>query len=211
MKSYNDKITIDLISHGVRNKGKLSEQKTVINFRENAKETKTITLPNGQKITIDKNTRDSTDIADDEEDYSLPALETPAEGEEGKTYLDKINEEIEDLVVRGIDPSTQESLLTYLAADIMQQAIDAKEVSGKKSVDTKPIFDKHLQSLKDLAKFYKENGLPNKAKRINSIIDQFDKLNMNHVFISNKGFSNGFDSKVERNIFKINVNSPGPG
>jgi hypothetical protein len=34
---------------------------------------------------------------------------------------------------------------------------------------------------------------------------------MNHVFISNKGFSNGFDSKVERNIFKINVNSPGPG
>jgi len=145
-------------------------------FRENAKETKTITLANGQKITIDKNTKDSTDIADDEEDYSLPALETPAEGEEGKTYLDKINEEIEDLVVRGIDPSTQESLLTYLSADIMQQAIDAKEVSGKKSVDTKPIFDKHLQSLKDLAKFYKENGLPNKAKRINSIIDQFDKV-----------------------------------
>ena len=58
----------------------------------------------------------------------------------------------------------------------MQQAIDAKEVGGKKSVDTKPIFDKHLQSLKDLAKFYKENGLPNKAKRINSIIDQFDKV-----------------------------------
>lgn len=145
-------------------------------FRENAKETKTITLPNGQKITIDKNTKDSTDIADDEEDYSLPALETPIEGEEGKTYLDKINDEIEDLVIRGIDPSTQESLLTYYAADIMQQAIDAKEINGKKSVDTKPIFDKHLQSLKDLAKFYKENGLPNKAKRINSIIDQFDKV-----------------------------------
>ncbi len=145
-------------------------------FRENAKETKTITLPNGQKITIDKNTKDSNDIADDEEDYSLPALETPIEGEEGKTYLDKINEEIEDFVIRGIDQSTQESLLTYLAADIMQQAIDAKEVSGKKSVDTKPIFDKHLQSFKELAKFYKENGLPNKAKRINSIIDQFDKV-----------------------------------
>ena len=38
MKSYNDKITIDLISHGVRQKGKLAEQKTVINFRENAKD-----------------------------------------------------------------------------------------------------------------------------------------------------------------------------
>jgi hypothetical protein len=145
-------------------------------FRENAKETKTITLPNGQKITVDKNTKDSNDISDDEEDYSLPSLETPIEGKEGKTYLDKINDEVEDLVIRGIDPSTQESLLTYLAADIMQQAIDAKEVGGKKSVDTKPIFDKHLQSLKELAKFYKENGLPNKAKRLDAVIDQFDKV-----------------------------------
>ena len=38
MQSYNDKITIDLISHGVRQKGKLAEQKTVINFRENSKD-----------------------------------------------------------------------------------------------------------------------------------------------------------------------------
>lgn len=38
MKTYNDKITIDLISHGVREKGKLAAQKTVVSFRENAKE-----------------------------------------------------------------------------------------------------------------------------------------------------------------------------
>lgn len=38
MKSYNDKVTIDLISHGLRQKGKLAEQKTVIAFRENARE-----------------------------------------------------------------------------------------------------------------------------------------------------------------------------
>lgn len=38
MKSYNDTITIDLISHGVRQKGKLAEQKTVIKFRENARD-----------------------------------------------------------------------------------------------------------------------------------------------------------------------------
>jgi len=38
MQSYNQTINIDLISHGVRNKGKLSDQKTVINFREFAKE-----------------------------------------------------------------------------------------------------------------------------------------------------------------------------
>jgi N4-gp56 family major capsid protein len=38
MKSYSDTITIDLISHGVREKGKLAEQKTVIKFRENSRD-----------------------------------------------------------------------------------------------------------------------------------------------------------------------------
>lgn len=34
MQSYSQVINIDLLSHGVRNKGKMSDQKTVINFRE---------------------------------------------------------------------------------------------------------------------------------------------------------------------------------
>lgn len=38
MQSYNQTIEIDLISHGVKNKGKMAEQKTVIKFRENAKD-----------------------------------------------------------------------------------------------------------------------------------------------------------------------------
>lgn len=46
MVSYNDKINIDLISHGVRNKGKLSDQKTVINFRENARDRLSFWLSN---------------------------------------------------------------------------------------------------------------------------------------------------------------------
>lgn len=37
MMSYSQEIAIDLISHQVRNKGKLADQKTVINFREMAK------------------------------------------------------------------------------------------------------------------------------------------------------------------------------
>ena len=37
MQSYSQVINIDLISHGVRNKGKMSDQKTVINFREMGK------------------------------------------------------------------------------------------------------------------------------------------------------------------------------
>jgi hypothetical protein len=38
MKSYNQTISIDLLSHGVRQKGKLAEQKTVVGFRENARD-----------------------------------------------------------------------------------------------------------------------------------------------------------------------------
>lgn len=38
MLTYTDQITIDLISHGVRQKGKLAEQKTVVKFREYGKE-----------------------------------------------------------------------------------------------------------------------------------------------------------------------------
>ena len=37
MQSYSQIINIDLINHGVKNKGKLSDQKTVINFREQGK------------------------------------------------------------------------------------------------------------------------------------------------------------------------------
>ena len=38
MQSYEQIITIDLISHGVKNKGKMADQKTVVKFREHAKD-----------------------------------------------------------------------------------------------------------------------------------------------------------------------------
>lgn len=38
MQSYSQEITIDLLTHSVRNKGKLSDQKTVINFRRQGKD-----------------------------------------------------------------------------------------------------------------------------------------------------------------------------
>jgi len=36
--SYNETVNIDMIAHQVREKGKMAAQKTVIAFRENAKE-----------------------------------------------------------------------------------------------------------------------------------------------------------------------------
>jgi len=38
MQSYNEKIQLDLISHGVKNTGKLSDQKTVIDFRTQSRD-----------------------------------------------------------------------------------------------------------------------------------------------------------------------------
>lgn len=38
MQTSHDKVTLDLISHGVREKGKLAAQKTVVSFRENARD-----------------------------------------------------------------------------------------------------------------------------------------------------------------------------
>lgn len=46
MMTYTDDITIDLISHGVRQKGKLAEQKTVVSFREHARDVLSYWLAN---------------------------------------------------------------------------------------------------------------------------------------------------------------------
>lgn len=46
MMTYTDDITIDLISHGVRQKGKLADQKTVVSFREHARDVLSYWLAN---------------------------------------------------------------------------------------------------------------------------------------------------------------------
>ena len=46
MMTYTDDITIDLISHGVRQKGKLAEQRTVVKFREHARDSLAYWLAN---------------------------------------------------------------------------------------------------------------------------------------------------------------------
>ena len=80
------------------------------------------------------------------------------------------------MLIRGLDTQTQSSLIAYLSSDIIQATLSAKEVGGLKSVKVKPILDKHLESLKLLSKFYKEQELVNKAARLDAIVDQFDKV-----------------------------------
>jgi hypothetical protein len=128
----------------------------------------TTTLANGITIKIDGTTIDDADPEDDTTiDDSIPALEAE--------NIADIKEEAGSLLLNGLGTTEQYSLISYLAADVMQQALNAKEVDGIRRIETAPIFEKHLESLKQMQKLYKEANLPNKAKKVQMVIDQFDK------------------------------------
>ena len=138
-------------------------------FQERSKQNvNTITLANGLKVKIDNNTRDSQDISDDSFDDAMVTLE--------QDQIDTVVAEARELLLEGVSPRTQESLQAYIAADIMKRALAAKEVNGKKTVETGPIFEEHKKSLQELAAFYKANGFPKKAAVLEKVVDQFPKL-----------------------------------
>jgi hypothetical protein len=153
-----------------------SRQEAIDSFRKafelykdrSTKKPGTITLPNGLTVKVDGNTKDSTDISEETFDDALVTLE---EGE-----VETIVAEARELLLEGVSPRTQESLQAYIAADIMKRALAQKEVGGKKSIETLPIFEEHKESLKQLAEFYRANGLPKKAAVLDKIVDQFPKL-----------------------------------
>lgn len=138
-------------------------------FQERSKQNvNTITLANGLKVKIDNNTKDSQDISDDSFDDAMVSLE--------QNQIDTVVAEARELLLEGVSPRTQESLQAYIAADIMKKALAAKEVNGKKTVETGPVFEAHKKSLQELAAFYKANGFPKKAAVLERVVDQFPKL-----------------------------------
>ena len=130
--------------------------------------TGSITLPNGLTIKVDGNTKDSTDISEDTFDDALATIEPD--------QVETIVAEARELLLEGVSPRTQESLQSYIAADIMKRALALKEVGGKKTLETLPVFEEHKESLKQLADFYRNNGFPKKAAVLDKIVDQFPKL-----------------------------------
>ena len=133
-----------------------------------AQNTGSITLPNGLTIKVDGNTKDSTDISEDTFDDALATIEPD--------QVETIVAEARELLLEGVSPRTQESLQSYIAADIMKRALALKEVGGKKTLETLPVFEEHRESLKQLADFYRKNGFPKKAAVLDKIVDQFPKL-----------------------------------
>ena len=155
---------------------------------ERSKQVKTITLPNGKTVTINGNTKDSEAISDDSFDDALVTIP--------EDQVNTIVAEVSNLVISGIDPRTQDSVVSFIAADIMKQALASKEKGGKKSVETLPIFNKHKESFVELAKFYRENGLVNKAARLEALVDQFPKLQS----IVNQYMATLTTGKVDENL-----------
>jgi hypothetical protein len=146
----------------------LASYKRAIEIAEE-KESINITLPNGVQIIIDGTTVDDADPEDDTTiDDSLPVLED--------SNIADIKEEAGSLMLQGLGTTEQYSLISYLAADIMQKALNAKEVDGIRTIETAPVFEKNLESLKQMYDAYKKAGLPNKAKKTKMVIDQFEKV-----------------------------------
>jgi hypothetical protein len=148
-----------------------SVERAVELYKERSQEVvKKITLATGQTLEITKADVDSKPISEDEEDFALPKLE--------EKQIQSINDEVESNFIRGLNTESQNALIAYIASDIMMETVKAKEKDGTKSVNTKPIFDKHLKSLEQTAKAFRDAGFPNKADRVDAIIEQFNKVNV---------------------------------
>ena len=138
-------------------------------YNKRAEDTETITLPNGETITITGNDLDINDLGEDEIDDFLVRELTPEQ-------LKAQEDEIKEMIIYGLNTTTQSSLISFLSADIINAALNAKEVGGKRSVKAKEILDKHEESFKILSEFFKKKNLVNRAKHIDAILNQFDKV-----------------------------------
>jgi hypothetical protein len=138
-------------------------------YNTRAQDTKTITLPNGETITITGNDLDVNPLGEDEiEDFSIRELT--------QKEIDEQKKEIDQMIIYGLNTASQTSLISFLSSDIINAALNAKEVGGKRTVSAKDILDKHEESFKLLADFYKKNKLVNRAKHLEAVLDQFDKV-----------------------------------
>jgi len=138
-------------------------------YNKRAEDTETITLPNGETITITGNDLDINDLAEDEIDDFLVRTLT-------KEQIEAQKGEIDEMIIYGLNTTTQSSLIAFLSADIINAALNAKEVGGKRSVKAKEILDKHEESFKILSEFFKKKNLVNRAKHVDAVLSQFDKV-----------------------------------
>jgi hypothetical protein len=170
-----NEVSIDQVLPGLKENGFdsledaiASLEKAVELFNTRAENKETFVLPDGTIIELDDNTQDASDIDEDTVDEMITPMDA--------SQIDAVRTEVEDMIIRGIDPSTQGSLISYIASDIISKAMEAKD-RGIEGVKTAPIFAEHKKALENLEKLYKSKNLVNKAARIRAVLDQFDKVN----------------------------------
>jgi hypothetical protein len=173
INGFLDNINIGLITEEDLQGQSLEQVKQAINrakeiHKKNSEKKTTFQFPGKKSITVDGNTKDSTDISEDTFDYLISPL--------NEEQVDELNAEVEAMIIRGVDSETQRSLIAYISAEIIQKTLAEKEVGGARTVKVKDIMDTNKEYFIALAEYYKENGLPNKAKRLEAVVEQFDKV-----------------------------------
>jgi hypothetical protein len=112
------------------------------------------------------------EFLEEDEDYIAPTV--------SENILNDFKSKADSYRIIGLDPRDQESLISYLAARISTEALNKKGI-----VNSKEIFDKELNKLKELAEQLDNKGLINKAKRIKAITKQWNKVSfLTNQFIS---------------------------
>lgn len=118
-------------------------------------------------LEIDLDEGDSTPFGEDI-DNSIPEL--------SEEQLKQQNSEINSLLIKGLSPRTQQSLISYISSKIIQESLLAKETLGNAQININKIFSEIKDNFKKLSQLCKEKGLVNKAEKLNMIIDQFNKV-----------------------------------
>jgi hypothetical protein len=116
------------------------------------------------------------DISEYDEDGYDGDLEDEAAPDLSEKQIKQQRQEIQELLIKGLDPRSQESLISYLSALITKEALENKNKTGKSSVDTKTIFDKQKAFLTKVAALLEKKGLENRAKRITTVLSQWEKV-----------------------------------
>ena len=139
-------------------------KKAIEIFNERSQNKKIINLANGIPFEITDNLQDTEEGVD----LAIPSL--------SQEQLEEINEEVDANIIRGLSPTTQESLISFLVSEVVTEALGAKENDGQQTVKVKTVLDKQLKAFKELKFAYEQKGLVNRAKALEGVIEQFNKV-----------------------------------
>lgn len=125
--------------------------------------------------------------------------------------LEEQQNEIDKLLIKGLDPRTQQSLISYISSKIIDKSLKQKEATGSGEINTREIFNEVKNNFKNAAILCKQNNLPNKAERLNMIVDQFEKvegLTIQYLSLLSTGTlsdinpdDNAFEGGLERTVY----------